>query len=256
MGTTAKIIIGLVVAALIAVAVSLTMVVRNLDDIIRQVIEETGTEVTGTRVALDSAVLTLADGRGELHGLSIANPPGYTTDSAFQMSQVALQVDPGSLTGDVIVIQEVLVDGAVLVAEQKGLGTNLKDLLENIEQSSGGEKPPPESEPVADVRLMVEKFSFINSSARLVTEQFGERELPLTDIVMKNIGDKKTGMSPEQLASAMSRELMKRAERAATDYLADLAKDAAQKELEKQLENKLGEEGSKKLKDLKSMFDK
>ncbi|MCZ6831912.1 MAG: hypothetical protein O7F73_20440 [Gammaproteobacteria bacterium] len=256
MGTTGKVVAGLSVAALVVVVLVVTLAVKNLDDIIRQAIESAGTQATQTKVSLDSAAFTLQDGRGELHGLSIANPPGYTTKNAFQMEQIALQVDLGSLAGDVIVVKEVLVDGALLVAEQKGLTTNLKELLENIEQSAGGDKPAtaPPSE-AADVRLMVEKFSFINSSATVVTQQWGEKTLPIPNIVMTDIGDKKTGLTPEQLASTMSQTLMRRAERAVTDYLEKLAKDAAKKELVKQLESKLSDDDQAILKGLKSMFD-
>jgi hypothetical protein len=258
MGTMGKVIAGLVVAGLVIVVLLVTVVFKNLDEIIRQAIENTGSEVTQTSVSLDRVAFTLQDGRGELHGLSIANPPGYKTGSAFQMDQVALQVDPASLAGDVIIVREILVDGAQLVAEQKALTTNLKELLENIEKSSGGEKPaePAPAGEGADVRLMVEKFSFINSSASVVTQQWGEKSLSVPDIVMKDIGDKETGLTPEQLASTMTRTLMSRAEKAVTDYLETLAKDAAKKELDKQIDKNLSEEDKGKLKGLKSMFDK
>lgn len=259
MGSMGKVIVGLIIAALVVVVLVVTLVVKNLDDIIRQAIENAGTEVTQTRVSLEAAAFTLQDGRGELHGLSIANPPGYTSKNAFEMQQIALQIDPGSLAGDVIVVREVLVDGAVLVAEQKALTTNLSELLENIEQSTGGkpaESPPAETSEFADVRLMVEKFSFVNSSATVITQQWGEKTLPVPDIVMQDIGDKETGLTPEQLASTMARALLKRAERAVTDYLEKLAKDAAKKELEKQLGSKLSDDDKATLKGLKSMFDK
>ena len=48
----------------------------------------------------------------------------------------AVQVDPRSLTGPVIVINEVLVDGAQLTAEQKGTGTNLKQLMDGMKSTA------------------------------------------------------------------------------------------------------------------------
>jgi uncharacterized protein involved in outer membrane biogenesis len=258
MGTMGKVIGGLVVAVLVAAVLAITLLVNNLDDIIRQVVETTGSEVTGTAVTLDSAKLTLTDGRGELQGLSIGNPPGYSSPNAFAMQQIALQIDPLSITGDVIVINEVLVDGAVLTAEQKGLNTNLKDLLNNIEAAAG---PPPaskpaEEDPAANIRLMVEKFSFVNSSATVVTEQWGEKSLDVPNIVMNDIGDKETGLTPQELANIMTKTLMKRTETAVTKYLEKLAKDAGKKELEKQLDKNLSDDDKAKLKGIKSMFDK
>lgn len=258
MGTMGKVIAGVVATILVIAVVAITLVVNNLDDIIRQVVETTGSEVTGTRVSLDSAKLTLSDGRGELKGLRIANPPGYGSPNAFQMQEIALQVDPGSITGDVIVISEVLVDGAVLTAEQKGLNTNLKDLLNNIESAAGATpaSKAPAEEPSTEIRLMVKKFSFINSSATVITRQWGDKSLQVPDIVMTDIGDKETGLTPEQLANTMTKTLLKRTETAVAKYLEKLARDAGKKELEKQLDKNLSAEDKEKLKGLKSMFDK
>ena len=259
MGTTGKIVAGGVVAVVAVVIVVATLVVSNLDDIIRKAVESVGTEVTGTRVSLDAVKFSLTDGRGEFHGLSIANPPGYTTENAFHMTEIAIQVDPGSLAGKVIVIDEILIDGALVVAEQKAVSTNLKELLANVEQS-GSQDPSSsaaaEDSAAAQVRLMVKKFSFINNSASIVTEQWGTKTLSIPDVNMQNIGDRETGLTPQELATTMTTALMRQAEQAAQDYLAKLVKDAAKKELEKQLDQNLDEDDKARLKGLKSMFDK
>ena len=205
-------------------------------------------------MTLDSATLSLQDGRGELHGLTIANPPGYDSAYAFRMEQVALQVDPLSLSGDVIVIKEILIDGAVLLAEQKATSTNLKELLDTMGGSSAEPATPAES--AGDVRLMVEQFSFINNRATLLTSQWGDKSLDIPDIRMSNIGDTETGLTPQQLANRMTTTLIKQAEQAVADYLEQLAKDAAQAELERQMDKNLSEDDKQKVNALKSMFNK
>jgi hypothetical protein len=258
MGKAGKIIGVLVIVAIAIAGVVVSRVVGNLDDIIKQVIESAGSQAVGSSVTLDSAKLTLTDGRGELHGLTIANPPGYDSDYAFRMQQVALEVDPSSITGSVIVIREVLIDGAVLLAEQKGTSTNLKDLLDGM-NSGSAEPAGTQPEPAGsgdDVRLMVEQFSFINNTATLITSQWGDKTLDIPDIKISNIGDPETGLSPDQLASQMTSILVKRAEKAVTKYLEQLAKDAAQKELERQMDKNLSEKEKKQVESLKSMFKK
>jgi uncharacterized protein involved in outer membrane biogenesis len=254
MGTVGKIGIGLVVAVIAVIAVVSSLVVSNLDGIIKQIIEDAGSKAIGTSVTLDSATLSLQDGRGELHGLTIANPPGYDSAYAFRMEQVALQVDPLSLSGDVIVIKEILIDGAVLLAEQKATSTNLKELLDSMGGSSAEPATPAES--AVDVRLMVEQFSFINNSATLLTSQWGDKSLDIPDIKMSNIGDTETGLTPQQLANRMTTTLIKQAEQAVADYLEQLAKDAAQAELERQMDKNLSEDDKQKVNALKSMFKK
>lgn len=254
MGKVAKIGIGLVIVVIAAVAIMTTLLVQNLDGIIKQVVEATGSEVTGTRVSLGGAKFTLTEGRGELQGLSIANPSGFSSKNIFEMDTVAIQVDPTSLTGSVIVIDEVTIDGARLLAEQKGLTTNLKALMENMD--TGEEAPPPEEGSAADVRLMLAKFNFVNIQASLLTEQWGEQNLTLPPIRLQNLGDRETGLTPTELANQITGTLVKQTQRAVADRLAQLAQDAAKEELGKQLDKNLDEDDKKNLDKVKSLFGK
>ncbi len=258
MSKAVKIGAGVLIAVIAAIAIVASLLLKNLDGIIKQVIESAGSQAVGTAVTLQQVQLSLQDGRGELHGLRIANPAGYSTPNAFSMDQVALEIDPTSLTGPVIVIREVLVDGALLQAEQKMASTNLTELLNGM-QGSGqpAEQPAPTAgESTADVRLMIEKLSVINNSASLLTSQWGEKSLDIPDIRINNIGDKETGLTPQQLANRITGILVKRVEKAASKHLEKIAKEAAQKELEKQLDKNLDEDDKKKLNALKDMFSK
>jgi len=258
MSKTGKIITGLVLASIAAIAIVVTLLFQNLDGIIKKVIEDTGTKITGTTVSLDNVKLTLADGRGELDGLRVANPTGFGAGPIFAMNQAALEIDPASVTGKVIVIREVIIEGASLNAEQKGLATNLKALLDNIEKNTPKSAEPAtvENTSPTDVRLMLERFAFTNTRASLVTEQWGEQQLKLKDIVLTNIGDKDTGLSPEALAGRMVQALVKQTEKAVQDHLTKLAKDAAKAEVNKQLDKHLDADDKAKLEGFKSMFKK
>lgn len=253
MGKAVKIILGLLAVAVVAIGILTVLVFQNLDAIIKRVIEDVGSEVVGTSVSVAEVKFTLQEGRGEIRGLRIANPPGFSSPSAFEMAEIAVQVDPKSLTGPVIVINEVLVDGAQLTAEQKGTGTNLKQLLDGMKSTGEEPAPPPDDQP-SDVRLMLEKFSFVNSAAMVKTEQLGDKSLKLPDIRMRDIGDKEVGLTPNQLAGRMLSTVIRQAERAVKDYLENLVKDAAKKEVEKRVDEKLGTENREKLEGLKGML--
>jgi hypothetical protein len=253
-----KIVAGLVTAAVAVVAILVIVVFQNLDSIIKQVIEGVGTQVTQTRVSVSGVAFSISDGRGEIDGLSIGNPPGYQSKTAFDMNRVVVQVDPRSLTGGVIVIKEVTIDGAQLTAEQKGLKNNLQDLLANIEEAGGGQaaEPAPAESGGSDVRLMLERFAFTNSAAAVITEQWGEQTLKIPDITMANIGDRETGLTPEQLAGRMVESLVKQTEKAVANHLEQLAKDAAKEEINRQIDKKIGAEDRKKLEGLKGLMKK
>ena len=251
-----KIIGGLAVVVVLVVVAAGYLLVSNLDGIIKDVVEDVGTELTQTRVSLDGVKLDLTTGRGQLSGLTIANPKGFNSDYAFRLENVAVGLNLKSLTGPVIVISEVTIDGAKLIAEQKGATTNLSELLKNVEESSkkAGSKPeqPQDSSDPSDVRLMMEKFAFINTKGTIITDKSGEKSLKLPDVRRKNIGNKKTGLTPEQLANELLQTVIKSVEKAVGNYLADLAKEAATEKLKEKMGLSDDSEGG----GLKSLFKK
>jgi len=241
--------IALPVLGLVLIAVLLVfLLLGNIDDLIKSVVEEVGSKVTQTKVTLDSAHLDLKSGKGEISGLTIGNPEGYESDYAFQLDHVVLSIDPASLSGSVFVISEISIDGAKLIAEQKGADTNLSKLMDNISASSQETSAKPadaeEQKSETDVRLMIEKFAFINTAAKILMEGEDEKPLKLPDIRRTNIGDKNKGLTPEQLANEILGSVVREVASAVTEYIKDLARNA--------IEEKMGSKDKKK--SLKSLF--
>ena len=250
-----KIIGGLVLVLVAVVALVVFVGLGNINSIIKNAVETVGPDVTKTSVTLNRADVQIASGRGELHGLVVGNPAGFNSPHAISIGEVALQIDPASLTGPVYVIKEVLVDGASLIAEQKDLtNSNLQTLLKNVQQGAAKSTQAEETTATSDVRLMVEKFSFINGTAQVITEQWGEKTLKLPNINLANIGDKTTGLTPDQLAQAMLKPVVDQAKRAATEHLQDRLEDEAKDKLKEKLSEKLSEGDREKLDKLKSLF--
>ena len=125
------------------------------------------------------------------------------------------------------------------IAEQKGETTNLSVLMKNVEKSSkkSGSEPAPSkaSSDPTDVRLMVEKFVFVNTKGTIIAEGSEEKALKLPDVRRKNIGDKKTGLTPEQLADELLQSVIAQVEKAVGNYLADLAKQAVEKSIKEKM---------------------
>lgn len=249
---------GLVIALIAIVAVVAYLLLSNLDDIVKRVIEDVGSQVTGTSVSLDAVKIDLATGKGKLKGLTIDNPRGFDSDYAFKLDNIVVAVAPASLSKAVIVISQVKVDGAKLIAEQKGATTNLSKLLENIEKSSekgkgdkGTAEPAPDRDS-ANVRLMIERFTFTGTRATILAEGKEEKSLTLPDVKRKNIGDKRKGLSPEQLAEEVLGSVVEEVEKAVAEHLAGLAAEA----VEKKLTEKMSDEDKSKVEGLKSLFKK
>ena len=74
----------------------------------------------------------------------------------------------------------------------------------------------------------------------------------MPDVRRKNIGDKKTGLTPEQLAEEVLGSVVEGLEKAVGEYLGEMAAAA----VEKELTEKMGAEDKSKLDGLKSLFKK
>ncbi len=254
-----KVIGGLVVAVLLVVAGGMYFAVQNIDGIVKGLIEEVGTEVTGSSVVVGDVKLKLSDGSGTITGLRIANPEGFSKANIFEIDKVTLGIDPGSLTGPVYVLNEVEIDGARVLAEQNMSGTNIEVMKKNIEQAAqrAVEQLGLETEAVAEddseeIRLMVSKFRFVNSSAKLKTEQFGEHELAVPGINLSNLGTREKGLTPEELAMEAVSALVKQVQKAVSDKVKKLAEDATMEAIE----SKLSAEDKEKVNKFKSLFKK
>lgn len=249
-----KILGGLVAGLIVVVALVAYFLLGNLDGIIKGVIEDVGTEVTGTRVSVGGVELELSSGKGRITGLIIDNPPGYDSDYAFKLNDIIVAVQPASLTKPVVVISEVSIRGASLIAEQKGQTTNLSDLLANIEKSSkttdAAEEKPEQA--ANDVRLTMKKFVFAGTKATIISEAKGESALKVPDVTRQNIGDPATGLTPEQMAEQILQAVVEEVENAVAAYLADLAKEAVERKVREKigLDGEDGEDGESGLKSL------
>ncbi|TQV78078.1 hypothetical protein FKG94_13435 [Exilibacterium tricleocarpae] len=255
-----KILIGLVVAVVAVLVLVVVIGLQNINELVKAAIESVGSDVTRTAVTLERADIQLTEGRGALHELVVANPAGYGSDYAVRLGEVVLQVEPTSVTGPVVVINEVRIAGAQLIAEQRELTrTNLTDLLDNMKPAStagAGGEPAADSggAAAAEVRLAVEKISFADNSLRLISEKWGERTLDMPAIELTDIGDPQTGLSPEELTQALLTPLMERAKQAATSAIREQLKDEAEDKLKQQLEEKLDDKQKEKLDKLKGLL--
>jgi hypothetical protein len=254
-----KPILILLAVILVVAGIGAYYLLSNLDEIVQGAIEDTGSELTGTAVTLDSVAIDLRAGSATLEGLVIDNPPGYRTDYAFSLNTVRVDLEPASVTGGVIRLDEITIDGGRLNAEQKGTATNLSTILRTVRESTASEAPPPEPGEPTDVRLAVKRFAFTDTEATLTTELYGAGSLRIPDVVRSDIGDPATGLPPAELARALLEAVLNEAQKAVGAALAqragDAAKDAARGELKKKLD--LSDEDMDSAKDaVKSLFDR
>jgi hypothetical protein len=226
------ILIAVLAAVAIAVALAMRYGVNRLDGAVAATVERYGSAVTGTDVHVAGVDLALTEGRADLAGITIDNPNGYETDYAVRVGHASVTLDVGSLAGEVPVIDELTLDGALINAEQREKASNLTDIQSHATASSGD--APPSAEPG---RIIVKRFRL--SDARvLLTSEYLPEELQLRDIVVDDIGAATGGATYSEAAQAMLQPVLAAARTAAGERLkavaAGAASDAVRDELDEE----------------------
>lgn len=249
-----KLLLALIVIVIVLVVGVFVYLVNNAGDIVERVVESEGPKITRTDVTLGNADIQLRKGRGELSDLNIANPEGYSSANALHADTLALQIEPRSVMDDVIVVNELLVEGVTITAEQKGLTTNLQELLKSVQQATAG--PEQETEQgQSDLRLMVERVRFADSTLRLLTEEHGEYQVDLPSLELNDLGDKERGLTPAELGKAVLEPVFSQARQAAQQRLQEELQGRAEEELKEKAKEKLGDDAERKLQELRGLLN-
>lgn len=255
---TLKIIIALLVLLALLAGGAIYYLVNNINRIVEGVIESEGSAALQTRVAVGGVDIQLLEGKGGINSLTIANPKGFSNNDLFTLGNAGIQLDTQTITKPVKVIKNIAIAGVVLRAEQKGISdTNLKTLLDNINEktSPNAKQGNDNSQTKQDIRLMVESLQFGESKILLETEQYGGRTITLPAYSQSNIGDKQTGLTPEQLSEAIVSNMLRKAEKAVKRELREAAKDKVEEKLKDKLKEELGDKISEdNVNTLKQLF--
>jgi hypothetical protein len=198
----------LVVGGVIAAVVLVGYVVMTffLGSIVKSGVNNFGPKLTKTKVELASASISPFTGSGTLTGLFVGNPAGWSSDKAFYLGHIHVEVEPFSIFGDHIVINEIIIDQPEFVYETKIISSNIKELLKNVEDFTGGGKSA-ETKSGKPIKFVVKKFRMTNASAKLGVGP-AAIPVPLPPLSMDDLGVKEGGITPDQMVSAVMKNVL------------------------------------------------
>jgi hypothetical protein len=218
-------------AVALATAVALRYGAGRLDSAVASTVERYGSDVTGTEVDVDGVDLALTAGRAHFTGLTVDNPQGYKTDYAVRVGTATVTLDVGSLAGDVPVVKELELDGALINAEQRDAAMNLTDIQKNATADSGDASA---GEPG---RIVVERFRLRNGRVLVTSDRLSKaEELTLGDVVVENIGTASGGATYSEAAEAMLMPVIAAARTAAAERLRTVAGEAVSQAAREELD--------------------
>lgn len=211
---------------LVVIALAAVFVLGRLDRIVKRAVETAGPEITGTRVALGGVHVSLFSGAGALEDLDIGNPAGFASENAFQLGEIAIEIEPRSVTQDVVRIHSLTVSRPRLTAEFDADGRdNLRTILDHVRdvanQTAGrpAEKSAGKSEAGgAQKRMIIERFRFVDAEVRAIAAPLKlDKTLKLPAIELKNLGARQGGASAAEIADQVMRPIVEATVKAARD---------------------------------------
>ena len=227
---------GIVVVVVVAVV---AYVVLNINPIIKDSVQTYGSEITKVAVSLNEVDISPWSGKGTLAGLTVGNPKGYQTDSAFKLGVVSIDLDVGSVTEDTVIIHEIVIAGPQVTYEFGPGGSNIDVIRKNVESFLGGGKKSDggSSQPSGEAKseeggkkIIIENLIIrdgkISVSAALLKGK--KLSVPLPSIHLKDIGKDKGGASPGEVAEKIMASVTDGATKAVGSLnISGLIKDAS-----------------------------
>ena len=208
-----KLLIGLIVLVVIIVGAGYFLL-GNLDNIVKAAIEKYGSEVTQTHVGVGSVKIGLTDGLGSISNLKIGNPKGFKSDYLFHMDNIGVQLDLKKLSQEVIVINQIVIDGPSITYELTKDGSNVDAIKKNVDayaegSSDGGDSDGP--------KLIIENLIVKNGDIQVLSSMMKGKTLStkLPAIHMRDIGKDLGGAIPAEVAKEVITILTKQVSTAA-----------------------------------------
>lgn len=180
----------------------------NLEPIVKASVAKYGSQLTGTKVALDGFRLSLAKGEAELKGLSITNPDGYKTPQIMRIGSVYVRLNVRSLLEPVILVNEIRITEPEITYELKNItSNNVSDLLANISKNtvsdsdkntaeavSSPTEPAKTSSSSADKKVIIDTLEVTGGKINLgisFDRKGASVSTPLPTVTLKDIGKEK-----------------------------------------------------------------
>lgn len=200
-----KILIG-ISAIVVVVVLVVVFFLGNIDKIVKGALEGVGSELLGVPVKVASVKIELKSGSGQITGLTIANPTGYSAPNAFQMDMIRLGFNLGSLGKQPIVVDELKVVNPVVQLEVKEDGSsNLKTLQDNIDKNRVKADKKAVKQTSSDatqkgepVRISVGKLSMTGVTVHVNAPGQEPQTVVIPDIVEDNVGNE-SGLTPGEI---------------------------------------------------------
>lgn len=147
-------------------------------DFIRGQIEQQGSQYLDTAVSVNNVDLALTDGRMTISALNVKNPQGFSTENAFNLKSITL--DLGEVIREPYVIQTISIDAPEILYEVDSAGqSNLIVLKNNLTANLPKTSNESVAEDASNPLMIVEDVTVSNVHLKLNFEQLSTGDLEI-----------------------------------------------------------------------------
>lgn len=187
-------------AGLALVAGALLAVWLGLDALVGWGVRREGRRIMGVPVSLSAARLRPFGTEVQLRSLVVPNPAGFAEGAALRLERVTARLAPRAVWRDPLVIDEVLVEGALVRVELRDKRTNLQALHAHAVAALA---PAPGA---SSRRVLMRRLRVVGARASAPAPVPGRPRLtvPVKDLELRDVGGE-GGATAAQLADLIAR---------------------------------------------------
>lgn len=168
----------------------------SLDGVIKQQIEQLGSQTMGTSVSVGSVTTDIKNGSLTISNITVANPPGYKNSNAISLNGIEAAVDYKTLD-----IKRIIVDKPDIVIEEKNGKSNFTELLAGMEDSP---EPAPAEEGAEQPVLVIHHFRMNESRAAFESVSLDH----YSDLKVKAIEVQNVKGTPAEVTEVITNEIV------------------------------------------------
>lgn len=194
----------------VVLAVLAGLLVWRMDHVVLHGFNTVVPKVLGVDASLGSARIHALKGYASLKDLHVGNPEGFKTDGIFDLGEITVDVDMGSLGSDTIIIDCIKVVGAEVTYEQGLTGNNIGALLDQLakeeeleKEEAEEEKEEGEEKPAKKVVIKKLDVEGTRLNVALTAMMGAAVPVPLPPIHMEGIGEESGGATPIEAVRAI-----------------------------------------------------
>lgn len=195
----------IILAVIVVIVLLFGAVFMFASRVVEAGIESGATNSLGTQVGVGDVDLAIFKGRIRLSDITVANPNGFEHANLLRVGVGFVEASLGSLLSDTVQVRQIKLDGAELFIEQKGMSTNLQQIMKNMPVSEQ-EQPAKEGK-----KLQIDLVELTNTTVNIKFLPVGGTEdtmtLELAPIKMVNLGSDKeinTGQLAAKILMALA----------------------------------------------------